>query len=717
MSKRHNYLKGQPPPEGRAVSEMSLRAILVMFDLEETEEDAIRALKAALEAFYNETLDRAKGPRYLTRYILKLTLGPTLDRTNDLTAKLPALPQLPDRIRTINPDRNMVGICLLQGLRFWEREFLEARALRLGLEPPPELDLANRARPRRPPTQRRPTLHPPTPPPPKTKKIWDIEKASSSKLEVKLEKLELDKDRDEEEIDNLFAALETVFNDAVAQLHVPMQSIKRNGRTRELIKNVFLWDKTRFSTKLIDEVPNDINRAEHLYLLFRHWMDLFIQRYQTREAGGDPDQLNVPESVPAPANIDRRERFEAARQRLRQNIQAIRREREERRNPSQVPASEPLPPEHEEARQELASEANILTEVARQALVHSGLDVLAAVARQEAASEQPQDSPRPKETNLAPNPRTLQRPKIAHSVDITDVQTTIREAELNYCNSNLVPNADINIVRASSPNEVYVRQLSDLVVNPQLVTNVALGGDWLDASRLDWNNFRQGLIDEGYIDPERDELWWTPHTLEATVGTIDQRAWYETRITQTNLAPTVVGSISWYYPRLRRPTPEIEGETRAHAPLYRPSFTIIIRRQERLDEVSSPRQEDPRRVRMYRNSPDQGLTGTQDSPMELDNPMEQIVPWDPDVPIDSIESPGEYVLASIRSWSDNSDDDLSDAPSPESLGLFRRSPKPDQIAEDAHMERKLRRFETWRENFRDMRNLLWLAELDTNYPM
>lgn len=94
---------------------ISLANILEILELAEQDVDGIREIRAALEVFYNEWLDRES--RYEIQYFLApgkghLTGGSTA-RSEELESRLQKLPHIPDRFKTINTDKRDVGQCLL----------------------------------------------------------------------------------------------------------------------------------------------------------------------------------------------------------------------------------------------------------------------------------------------------------------------------------------------------------------------------------------------------------------------------------------------------------------------------------------------------------------------------------------------------------------------------------------------------------------------------
>lgn len=593
-------------PLTKPTMRMKRDEVLDMFGLAEADVDVIRDLRAALEATYNEVLDEGypKG-RYQVRYIRTLNRG-LRGTDQDLSSRLLRSPLIPDRVRNITTDQCTLGQCLLCGLAFWESDFRAARAERLERQAPQYLE--------RPGTRE-----------------WSRIPGRDS-LAAVLRPFKLKVVEDGEIIDDLFGRLENIFNDAIERMpRIAPTSLLFSPLGRELVRN-FLQDETRIPAHCKTRIPDDKNRVEALFCLYRRWHQGFAKRHEDR-IGVVDSKLSLRTS-PLPllepgqsSNLERRaEQARIRRRRYLSKLQGQETADEEESvldpafesapyQPALVPLSEPEfdPALYSAFDPALANtdnngrhEAKTAEQLRRERLAREELEELRRLIVQ-----------RP----------TLQRPR--------------RGVGFDYEGYNNVPNANITLIRAETPHEILCeRQLIELVNHyPILGENIDPHEDWLNASSFNWINWRQSLIDVGYIDPNEDELWWSPHALETIdFNTVDQIASSdEVLLTQENIAISVINSVQYYYPNLRQPA--FEGETegeQSNDPLPRPNFTIIIRPRGRFSEVPGSQQEDTAdRSRTYRYSPGLGF-GPQDEPIELDNPMDLEDPMDFDNPIVSV---------------------------------------------------------------------------------
>ncbi|OQE09804.1 hypothetical protein PENVUL_c005G05853 [Penicillium vulpinum] len=131
-----------------------------------------------------------------------------------------------------------------------------------------------------------------------------------------------------------------------------------------------------------------------------------------------------------------------------------------------------------------------------------------------------------------------------------------RPSRFDYRRPYIVPNGDIQIIRADYPNMPIAIRVSDFLTNRGDPTDVCPDGDWVNIANIKFDLFRSNLNKEGYL-ADGD-----------TAG--------EVRLTSFNVASTLLRTIREHWPRLRNPSPDpFEGSNRS--PLPRPNLTIIIR--------------------------------------------------------------------------------------------------------------------------------------------
>ncbi|KAJ6157909.1 hypothetical protein N7470_005501 [Penicillium chermesinum] len=138
-----------------------------------------------------------------------------------------------------------------------------------------------------------------------------------------------------------------------------------------------------------------------------------------------------------------------------------------------------------------------------------------------------------------------------------------RSPSFDYTRGSIVPNADIQVVRAGRPNNAIAFRLSDFLLNQDDPHNISRSGDWLNSSNLSFAACRQQLTEEGFYHPEQDAFWWSPHPLhKIDITNRDQMTADETRLTAMNLASNIQRSIDRFYPGYRNPSPDLEGGVR-----------------------------------------------------------------------------------------------------------------------------------------------------------
>lgn len=75
-----------------------------------------------------------------------------------------------------------------------------------------------------------------------------------------------------------------------------------------------------------------------------------------------------------------------------------------------------------------------------------------------------------------------------------------------------VPDADVQIIRADDPDRPLPIRLSDLLQDANDCSIRSTDGDWVNASMMRIEPFREHLQEEGYLKPE-ERLWFNPHAL------------------------------------------------------------------------------------------------------------------------------------------------------------------------------------------------------------
>ena len=149
-------------------------------------------------------------------------------------------------------------------------------------------------------------------------------------------------------------------------------------------------------------------------------------------------------------------------------------------------------------------------------------------------------------------------------------------SQFEYSGPAVLPNADVQIIRANHPARPLVIRLSDLLQGQNNPNSRSSEGDWINGDHLDWNHFIRALTGAGYFN-EGETLWWNPLPL----STIDQSqldvpSAGESLLSELNMVSVIERAIVSHYPHLRNPSPDPEG-TGNRSPLLRPNFTMIVR--------------------------------------------------------------------------------------------------------------------------------------------
>ncbi|CAI7631626.1 unnamed protein product [Penicillium glandicola] len=180
-------------------------------------------------------------------------------------------------------------------------------------------------------------------------------------------------------------------------------------------------------------------------------------------------------------------------------------------------------------------------------------------------------------------PKTAQQPAGQPTVQQAATQPTQQQGQhtpqqkkFDYWRPYIVPNGDVQIIRADHPEMPIAIRLSDFLTDKGDPRDICPDGDWINIANIKFDTFKQNLTAEGYLRDE-DTLWLNHLSLEqmnpATTATPQPG---EVRLTSFNLASTLLRIIREHWPKLRNPSPDpFRGSRRS--PLPRPNLTIIIR--------------------------------------------------------------------------------------------------------------------------------------------
>lgn len=148
--------------------------------------------------------------------------------------------------------------------------------------------------------------------------------------------------------------------------------------------------------------------------------------------------------------------------------------------------------------------------------------------------------------------------------------------KFNYHRPYIVPNVDVQIIRADHPDMPIAIRVSDFLTDRGNLQDVCPDGDWINIANIQFELFRQNLIQEGYL-ADGDTIWLNHFSLDQiNPAFIANPQAGEVRLTSFNLASTLLRTIREHWPKLRNPSPDPYGAEK-RSPLPRPNMTIIIR--------------------------------------------------------------------------------------------------------------------------------------------
>ncbi|KAJ6085881.1 hypothetical protein N7486_010162 [Penicillium sp. IBT 16267x] len=138
---------------------------------------------------------------------------------------------------------------------------------------------------------------------------------------------------------------------------------------------------------------------------------------------------------------------------------------------------------------------------------------------------------------------------------------------------SVVPNADVDIIRADDPYRPLSIRLNDFLKDRTNPRCQSLDGDWIDISQLHFKTFQKRLMNEGLFRLGADHIWWNSSALkDINLSEVDIPQGDESRLTELSMITVIKRSIDAYYPGLGI---TMGDEDRLGLP--RPSFTVIIR--------------------------------------------------------------------------------------------------------------------------------------------
>lgn len=171
----------------------------------------------------------------------------------------------------------------------------------------------------------------------------------------------------------------------------------------------------------------------------------------------------------------------------------------------------------------------------------------------------------------AAGPSTAQQPS-ERSVEKQPEQ----RKKFDYGRPFIVPNGDIQIIRADHPDMPIAIRVSDFLNDRENPQDICPDGDWINIANIKFEVFKENLTQEGYLR-DGDTIWLHHLSLDQLdPALIANPQPGEVRLASFNLASTLLRTIREHWPKLRNPSPDpFRGNRRS--PLPRPNMTVIIR--------------------------------------------------------------------------------------------------------------------------------------------
>ncbi|CAG7945998.1 unnamed protein product [Penicillium nalgiovense] len=198
-------------------------------------------------------------------------------------------------------------------------------------------------------------------------------------------------------------------------------------------------------------------------------------------------------------------------------------------------------------------------------------------AERQETTQQPAQQPEESAQQPAQKPaqKPAQQPAQQQSEE-SALKRPEQQTKFEYSRPYIVPNGDIQIIRADHPDMPIAVRVSDFLTDRENPQDICHDGDWVNIANIKFERFKENLIQEGYL-ADGDTIWLDHYSLDQ----IDHRYIAdpqagEVRLTSLNFTSTILRTIREHWPKLRNPSPEpFQGNRRS--PLPRPNMTIIIR--------------------------------------------------------------------------------------------------------------------------------------------
>jgi hypothetical protein len=193
---------------------------------------------------------------------------------------------------------------------------------------------------------------------------------------------------------------------------------------------------------------------------------------------------------------------------------------------------------------------------------------------QQPAQQQPEGSvQRPAR---GPSRRPAQQPAQQQSEE-SALKRPEQQMKFDYSRPYIVPNGDIQIIRADHPDMPIAIRVSDFLTDRENPQDICHDGDWVNIANIKFERFKENLIQEAYL-ADGETIWLDHYSLDQ----IDHRyiadpQGGEVRLTSLNFASTILRTIREHWPKFRNPSPDPLGQGNRRSPLPRPNMTIIIR--------------------------------------------------------------------------------------------------------------------------------------------
>ncbi|KAJ5983974.1 hypothetical protein N7481_006073 [Penicillium waksmanii] len=154
------------------------------------------------------------------------------------------------------------------------------------------------------------------------------------------------------------------------------------------------------------------------------------------------------------------------------------------------------------------------------------------------------------------------------------------QKSFDFTKATVLPNVDIQIIRANRPNKSVAYRLCDFIKDEWQPSARSADGGWVDGSRLQIERLKAALMDTKHIKSEDETLWWSPwplHIIDVSKITMQAAEDEEILLTNANFFSSLQRYVEINFPHLGPGNPSIQEEGYIEV---RPIITLIVRSED-----------------------------------------------------------------------------------------------------------------------------------------